>query len=39
MQLLERNPVRLAIIAMVNKMAKIISAVLTSGNLYRQSAG
>ena len=38
MQLLERKPVRLATIAMANKTARIIWAVLTSGNQYRQSA-
>jgi len=38
MQLLERKPVRLATIAMANKTARIIWAVLTSGAEYRQSA-
>jgi len=38
MQLLERKPVRLATIAMANKTARIIWAVLTTGTAYRQSA-
>jgi transposase len=38
MQLLECKPVRLATIAMANKTARIIWAVLTTGTAYRQSA-
>ena len=38
MQLLERKPVRLATIAMANKAARIIWAILTKETYYRQSA-
>ncbi|QBR38379.1 IS110 family transposase [Leisingera sp. NJS201] len=38
MQLLERKPVRLATIAMANKAARIIWAILTKGTYYRQAA-
>ena len=38
MQLLERKPMRLATIAMANKTARIIWAILTKETYYRQSA-
>ena len=38
MQLLERKPVRLATIAMANKAARIIWAILTKETYYRQTA-
>lgn len=38
LKLLERKPIRLATIAMANKAARIIWAVLTSGSEYRTSA-
>jgi len=38
MQLLERKPTRLATIAMANKAARIIWAILTKETYYRQSA-
>ncbi len=38
LKLLERKPVRLATIAMANKAARVIWAVLTSGSEYRTSA-
>ena len=38
MQLLERKPVRLATIAMANKAARIIWAILTKDTYYRQTA-
>jgi transposase len=38
MQLLERKPVRLATMAMANKAARIIRAVLTKDTYYRQAA-
>ena len=38
MQLLERKPVRLATIAMANKAARIIWAILTKDTYYRQAA-
>lgn len=38
MQLLERKPMRLATIAMANKTARIIWAILSKETYYRQSA-
>ncbi len=38
MQLLERKPMRLATIAMANKTARIIWAILTKETYYRQTA-
>jgi len=38
MQLLERKPMRLATIAIANKTARVIWAILTKETVYRQSA-
>ena len=38
LQLLERKPRKLCAVALANKMARIIWAMLTSGEAYRRSA-